>query len=120
MTNTTARMIGVGAARQRTASSNADHAALALTESERIDYLTVVASLVFADGVIDEREMVRLRSLCKALALSTPGEDAVVASASGPDRGQVEKILADIKQDNALCIALLTDALIIVFADGKL
>jgi tellurite resistance protein len=97
-----------------------DHPALALTESERTDYLMAVGSLVLADGVIDEREMARLRGLCNVLALSGAGEEAVVASASRPDRGNVEKVLASLKQDNALCVALLTDALTIVFADGKL
>lgn len=97
-----------------------DHAALSLPESERIDYLRVIASLVLADGVIDEREIVRLRALCSALAVSPAGEETVVAAASGSDRRNVERILANIKQDNGLSVALLTDALTIAFADGKL
>jgi uncharacterized tellurite resistance protein B-like protein len=101
-------------------SPQTDHAALVLTESERIDYLTAVASLVLADQEIDERETARLRGLCKALGVSAAGEDAVIASASAPNHKKVAEIIADIKKDNALSVALLTDALVIVFADGKL
>jgi uncharacterized tellurite resistance protein B-like protein len=103
-----------------TARPKADHAALALPASERIDYLMAVASLVLADGVIDEREIARLRGLCSALGVSAAGEKAVVAAVSDAHRGNVEKLLANIKKDSGLCIALLTDALSIVFADGKL
>jgi uncharacterized tellurite resistance protein B-like protein len=117
---TIAGMNLVGVARRRTARPKPDHAGLALTEPERIDYLTAIASLVLADGVIDEREVARLRGLCNALAVSAEGEETVVAAASDPSRGTVGKVLANMKQDNALCIALLTDALTIVFADGRL
>jgi uncharacterized tellurite resistance protein B-like protein len=104
--------------KRKTVPSKTNHAALALTESERIDYLMAVASLVLADGVIDEREMHRLHDVCDALAVSAEGKQKVVAAASSPDRAGVDRILADLKQDNGLCVSLLTDALTIVFADG--
>jgi uncharacterized tellurite resistance protein B-like protein len=87
---------------------------------ERLDYLIVVASLAAADHEIDDAELVPLEELCRELALSDADRDTVLATARQPDPARVDASLARLKQDVALRVRLLTDAIAIVFADGKI
>ncbi len=87
--------------------------------SERVDYLIVVASLVTADHEVKDAELAMLEELCRDLAVPAPGKDAVLAIARTPDPAAVEASVARLKPQVALRQSLLTDAIVIVFADGK-
>ena len=95
------------------------HPARELPEAERIDYLSVVASLVLADHEVDEKEIARLRDLCRTLGVSDAGQEAVLAAAARPEPEVLDEILARLKRNVPLRYSLLTDAVVIVFADGK-
>jgi uncharacterized tellurite resistance protein B-like protein len=95
------------------------HAALGLSDPERVDYLTVVAAVAYADKELDETELGRLRELCGALELSAAGVEKVVASAQSPDIAQVRTILARLKKDEQLRLAVLADCIVIAFADEQ-
>jgi len=97
-----------------------DHAARGRSESERVDYLIAVASVVLADSHIDDAELAVLRRLCRALEVSSSSEEIVVEAAKSPARAKVESILGEIRRDVALRVSLLADAILVAFADGKL
>lgn len=96
-----------------------NHPVLALSEAARVDYLTAVASLALADGAVDERELSQVGKLCAALELSPAGEKAVLAGARTNDRAAARAIVARMGGDPILHASLLTDALVIAFADGR-
>jgi uncharacterized tellurite resistance protein B-like protein len=85
----------------------------------RVDYLIVVASLVAADHEVEDAELALLEDLCRDLAVPAPGKDAVLATARTPDAARVDASLARLRSQVALRQSLLTDAIVIVFADGK-
>ena len=53
-------------------------------ESERADYMTVVASMAAVDGVISSEELLCLRELCKNFVLGPSARGQVLAAASSP------------------------------------
>jgi uncharacterized tellurite resistance protein B-like protein len=88
--------------------------------SERLDYLIVVASLVAADHEVSDAELAPLEEMCQELEVAGAERDAVLAIAREPDPAVVDASLARIRQDIALRVRLLTDAITIVLADGKI
>ena len=99
--------------------SNAPHPARELPEPERIDYLTVVASVVLADQVAAAEEIAQITELCREVGLSDAGREQVLAAAKHPDPAVVDATLARLKTHIELRVSLLTDAIVIAFADGK-
>ncbi len=95
------------------------HPVSVLSEAERIDYLTAVAFLVRADGATDDAELQQVRNLCLALDVSVAGQKAVLAGTRADEGAAVADILARLREDAALCMSLLTDALLVVFSDGR-
>lgn len=89
------------------------------TEVERVDYLTVVASVVSADREASADELATLEELCRDAGLSDAQREAVVATAHGPDAAVVDAAIARLRRNVALRVDLVTDAIAIVFADGK-
>jgi uncharacterized tellurite resistance protein B-like protein len=95
------------------------HLAHDVPEAHRLDYLTVVASLVAADQEVADAELVPLKALCDELALPDAARAAVLATARKPDAAAVEQCLRRVRKHVGLRVALLSDAIVIVFADGK-
>ena len=86
-------------------------------EADRLDYLTVVASLVAADSHVADDELAPLEALCRELDCDPV---PVLASARTPDPAAVAAATARLARDRDLAVALLTDAVVIAFADGAL
>lgn len=98
----------------------AKHPAQFLTEDERMDYLVAVASLVTIDGHADDAELERLGGLCDALAMEGAERRGVLAAARKPDAKVVDRALKGLAGRPAMSLSLLTDAIAVAFADGKL
>ena len=96
--------------------SEEKHPALELTEAERVDYLTVVASMAAADGHVDDVEISRLRESCKALKLDAAGIGTVIAAAEQPDETRLDEILERLKGAKTR-FTLITDVLFMAHAD---
>ena len=94
------------------------HPACDIPEQDRIDYLMAVASIAWADGVTDRVELMKLSEMCAALGVTGEGAGRVAAAASVPDRAMVERILRRFRKD-PLRVALLSDVVLITFADGR-
>jgi hypothetical protein len=76
------------------------HAARSLPEEKRLEYLIAVASLVYADGDVDETELAVLRKLGAVLEITPAGMEKVVAAAKSPDHAQVAGILAHFRGED--------------------
>lgn len=96
--------------------SNQPHEALTVPLPERIDYLTVIASMVGADVVLDPPEIEQIRALCRALEI--PDEDAkkILETAQLPTRSIVRHV-ENLRESN-LRFTLLTDCIALAYADG--
>jgi uncharacterized tellurite resistance protein B-like protein len=95
------------------------HKARALPEDRRVDYLIAVAAVVHADGEIAETELDVMRQLGEVLDISPRTMPRIMDAACNPDHQQVETILGTFRQD-PIKFALLTDAILVAFADEKL
>ncbi len=95
------------------------HKARALPEDRRLDYITAIASVVHADGHVDEVELEVLRLLGEAIDLPPRFMPKVLEAARNPDHPELERILASFKAD-PIRFSLLTDAVLVAFADEKL
>jgi uncharacterized tellurite resistance protein B-like protein len=95
------------------------HPALEIAEPERLDYLIVVASMAYADRVIDDAELLRVGQMCEHLGLSQSSTERVLAAIGAPDRVAVASIL-DRLRASALRFALLADAIDVAWADDRL
>jgi uncharacterized tellurite resistance protein B-like protein len=94
------------------------HAARDLPEERRYDYLVAIASVVCADGEVAEPELAVLRTLCDVLALPPGTCQKVLDGAKTPDLARVQEILANFR-DEPLRFALMTDAILVTYADNK-
>jgi uncharacterized tellurite resistance protein B-like protein len=94
------------------------HPALDADMNERIDYLTLVASMAFADHSADDRELERARAMCEALELSEEGTVQVLASAGDAGRVELNEILERLKRSE-LRYALMIDIIDIAYADEE-
>jgi uncharacterized tellurite resistance protein B-like protein len=95
------------------------HPALDVEEPERADYLCVVASMVFADHEVDDREIERVRELCRHLELGEESTERVIETARSEDSAALDAILDRLK-GGELRYALMVDAIDVAFADDKL
>jgi tellurite resistance protein len=94
------------------------HAAAELMMDKRVDYLVAVASIVYADGTASPDELAVLTMLCTVLDLTPRGVEVVVDAARRPDAARVAEIVAGLEGDR-IKHALLTDAILVAFADGR-
>lgn len=95
------------------------HQARFLSEDRRLDYITVIASVVHADGHVDDVELEVMRLLGEAIDLPSRQMPTVIDAARSPDLRRVEAILASFRED-PIRFSLLTDAILVAFADEKL
>lgn len=91
------------------------HPTLDLTGPERADYLTVVASMAYADLEAAPEEIDRLRHLCTDLEITGEDCERILAGASAPPRADVDRIVGGLPPE--LRHALLVDAIDIAYAD---
>jgi len=97
--------------------SSERHPALALPLVERVDYLTVAASMAAADLVLEPSELAMLKELCRKLELPEAETDAVMMAAHRPT-ATIEHHLEGLKTSE-LKFALLTDCLTLALVDGR-
>jgi uncharacterized tellurite resistance protein B-like protein len=95
------------------------HKARSLPEDRRVDYVTAVAAMVHADGEVSELELDVLRLLGEVLDISPKAMPRILEEACNPDHRKVEYILSTFESD-PIRFALLTDAILVAFADEKL
>jgi hypothetical protein len=95
------------------------HAAFALSESQKVYYVTVISSLVLADGHMHEKEMQWLNTLSSGLGLSATSQQTVMEAIRMITPEMREARLAWIRKDPALCHALMADAIVMVMSDGQ-
>ena len=88
-----------------------------IPESERLDYLIVVASGGGAARRVRDTGGAPREAMCRGLA--DADRERVLAIARAHDAAQVDASLERMKGDIALRVSLMTDAIVIVFADGK-
>ena len=88
--------------------------------AERLDYLIVLASVIGADGDVEPLELAALEGLCRDVQIADDDRARVLAIARDRDAAVIDASLARIKRDVGLRHSLLTDAITIVFADGKI
>lgn len=93
------------------------HEALSVPLPERVDYLTVIASLVGADVALDPDELEQVRSLCKVLEVPDAEAEKIVETARRPTHSVVRHI--DSLKGSHLRFALLTDCIALAYADGE-
>jgi hypothetical protein len=86
-------------------------------EDERIDYLSVVAAMAYAEHGCGDQELEQLRELCAAFEVSEFGAEVVVAAAQGPDQIRIDEIMGRLRESE-LRYALITDALFLAVADA--
>ena len=94
------------------------HPATKLPLAERVDYLTVVAAMVTADGEVSDSELGKLRQYCKDLDLGPAEIGQVMTDAEQPNQVQIREITSRLKSSE-LRFTLMTDLLFMAFADGK-
>lgn len=95
------------------------HKARSLPEDRRLDYITVIAAMVHADGHVDDVELEVLRLLGDAIDIPEKLMAGVIEAARAPDPLKVDALLASFGDDQ-LRFSLLTDAILVAFADEKL
>lgn len=94
------------------------HPALEVPEVERVAYLTVVAIMVHVDQSIDDRELARVRSLGRTLAVPETEVERIIGGI-GEHKGEVAAHL-DTLRTSELRFALMVDALDIAYADDEI
>lgn len=94
------------------------HAALVLSEEKRRRYLVAAAAIVYADGVLDKIELEVLKLLARVLDLPEAVVDETLAQVKEPDRARIDEILGELDTEE-LRHALLSDAILLAFADGR-
>jgi uncharacterized tellurite resistance protein B-like protein len=92
------------------------HDALSIPLSERIDYLTVIASMAGADVVLAPEERENLQRLCRELELPDADAAKVLQTAHRPT-DKIERHL-DALKSSPLRFTLLSDCLALAYADG--
>lgn len=85
-------------------------------ENEKIDYLTLIATLASADGNVSDEEISFLRQLCKNLKLSSKGVGVVLSVAEDPEEVDVEHTINRLSQTK-LRFTLITDMLFLAKKD---
>jgi uncharacterized tellurite resistance protein B-like protein len=77
-----------------------------------------VAAIVYADDVMDPVEREVLELLERILHLPQGAAAEAIAQVKEPDRARIDEILGELQTDD-LRHALLADAILVAFADGR-
>jgi uncharacterized tellurite resistance protein B-like protein len=87
-------------------------------ESQRADYMTVVASMAAVDGSISSEELYSLRELCKYFVLGPSARGQVMAASSSPP-ADLDEIVQRLGS-GPLRYSLLLDVAAMAYRDGIL
>jgi len=98
--------------------SDAKHPAIDLPMEQRVDYLTVVASMAGADGEVVGEELGKLSEYCIALGLGANEIGRVIAAAQAPDAVRIREVTRRLRT-SPLRFTLMTDLLFMAYADDK-
>jgi len=98
--------------------SAAEHPAMQLPLSERVDYLVVVASMAAADGNASAAEFERWREFCKALDLGPAEIAQVMGALEDPDAVRIREVAGRLTSSQ-LRFTLMTDLLFMAHADDE-
>lgn len=99
-------------------SQSAQHPAMQLPLSERVDYLVVVASMAAVDGEVSATEFEKWREFCKALELGPAETGQVMSALEYPDKVRIQEVTARLRSSE-LRFTLMTDLLFMAHADDK-
>ena len=94
-----------------------EHPARRLPEADRLEYLAIVASVAYSDRVIYESEADRILDIGRDLGLGDAAVRAFVEDI-GPDVQRSHEVAARFRDDKDLATRLLTDVILVAFADG--
>jgi uncharacterized tellurite resistance protein B-like protein len=86
-------------------------------EVERVDYLSIVASIASADGKVTDDEITKIREFCGAIGIGDIGIGMIIAAVEDPSVVDLQPILTRLSQTD-LKFTLLTDMLFMAHADG--
>jgi len=92
------------------------HAASSLAEPRRVEYLIAVAAMAYADHEVVDAEIDTLRRLAGAIGVPDAKFATVESAARKPNEGRVDVILDGFRNDGCR-FALLTDAILVAWAD---
>ena len=95
------------------------HPALGLEVADRRSYASVLASLAYADGHLDEREEAKLAALSEALELGAEGHAAVLEAARSAGQTTIGQRVQRWR-GTEMAVPLLTDAIVMAFADSEM
>ena len=100
----------------------AQHPAASLPQSDRVEYLNVIASMALVDGRAAEPELMKLERLGEALALPTAIVAVeLVSLKKGRIAGQVTREgMLRFRQKAAIRESLMMDSIVLAFSDGQL
>lgn len=93
------------------------HPLRAYPEVERVDYLSVVASLAAADGTVTDDEVNRIREFCEHARIGDIGIGLIIAAIENPAVIELDVVLPRLAQTE-LRFTLLLDMLALAHADG--
>lgn len=93
------------------------HPLLDYPEVERVDYLSIVASLAAADGKITDNEISKIREFCETIEIGDIGISLIIAAVENPSVVDLHTILPRLAQTD-LKFTLLADMLFMAHADG--
>ncbi len=94
------------------------HPLLDYPEHEKIDYLSLVASIAAADGKVTDDEITQIREFCSQIGIGELGIGMIIAAIEDPSIIDVPNVLARLATTD-LKFTLLTDMLFMACADGK-
>jgi uncharacterized tellurite resistance protein B-like protein len=97
--------------------ADASHPLTAFPESERVDYLFVVASLARADGVVTDSEILHLTQFCRVVGISGANMGRVIGATEDADAQQIRATISRLRE-SPLRFHLLSDLFYLAFADG--
>ena len=94
------------------------HPASTLSEQERSDYLVAVAFIALGDRAGDPTARSQLEAMGATLGISEDAARRAVDAAVSSDRAHASRVLANLRQSE-LRVALLTDVIVLAFADAQ-
>ena len=86
-------------------------------EVERVDYLSIVASIAAADDKVTDEEITKIREFCETIGIGEIGLGMIISAVGDPSVIDIEPILARLSKSD-LRFTLLTDMLFMAHADG--
>ena len=93
------------------------HSLRAYPETERVDYLCLIASMAAADNIVSNDELTQLRRFCEAAKVDAIDVGLILSAAADPSSLDILEMLKRLAQTD-LRFTLLSDLLFMAYADG--